>query len=147
MEEKTKNHSWIWWLLGLIIACSVTGIMVYNNEPEIDKLFHQTDEMTEESYVVNEDTAYIAPTIQEVLEFRKHLQECKRVDSIFLTMPDVCLIDILANYGTSLSNHEIVYIYEANPETYNAVQSGARAQKLKQQFEPDSIPKKPEPEK
>ena len=47
------------------------------------------------------------------------------------TMPDVILIDILLQHGTSLSNSNIVTIYESNKERYNNVMSGARVQQYK----------------
>lgn len=145
--EQKKSHNWIWWLIALIIACVTTGFVVHNNGPKIDKLLNHGNNIELQENIVCEDTVYTEPTIQDVLEFRDYARECNRVDSIFLTMPDVVLIDILRNHGTGLSNSEIVYIYENNPDTYNAVQSGARSQKYKEQIKPDSLPMKPIPEK
>lgn len=145
--EQKKSHNWIWWLIALVIACVTTGFIVHNNGPEIDKLLNHESGIELQESIVCEDTAYAAPTIQDILEFRNYTRECKRIDSIFLTMPDVVLIDILRNYGTELSNSDIVYIYESNHDTYNAVQSGAKSQKYKEQIEPDSLPTKPIPEK
>lgn len=145
--EKKKSYNWILWLIGLMAACILTGFVVHNNGPKIDEFLNRGNDIELQESTVNEDTIYTAPTIQEILEFRKYAKECKRIDSIFLTMPDVVLIDILRNHGTQLSNSEIVYIYEDNPETYNAVQSGARSQKYKDQIEPDSLPAKPIPNK
>lgn len=145
--EKKKSHNWIWWLIAMIIACVTTGFIVHNNGPEIDKLLNRGNDIGLQESIVCEDTTYAEPSIQDILEFREHARECKRIDSIFMTMPDVVLIDILMNHGTSLSNSDIVYIYKNNPETYNAVQSGARAQRYKEQIEPDSLPTKPIPDK
>ena len=60
---------------------------------------------------------------------REQMREDRRVDSVFLAMPKVVLIDILMQHGTSLSIKDMVYIYESNTSTYNTVLSGARAQK------------------
>lgn len=146
MEEK-KSFSWVWWLITLILACGIVGFVVHNNSEKIDNFFHQ-EEIEECAVTDSTDIQQPELTIQEVLEFREHLRECQRIDSVFMAMPEVVLIDILMNHGTNLSNSDIVYIYEANPDTYNAVQSGARAQKYKEelehkQIEPDTIPEKP----
>lgn len=138
-NEKKSSFSWVWWLILLILACILTGFIVHNNGPKIDSFFGFENPEDTQKYVVQEDTAIHVTTIQEVLNFREHIRECKRIDSIFLTIPDVVLIDILANHGTHLSNTDIVYIYESNPDTYNAVQSGARSQKYKEQLEHKQI--------
>lgn len=147
-EEQKSSFSWVWWLVFLILACVITGFVVHKKGPEISKFINQKEnDVKLQECIVDEDTTYTATSIQDVLEFREHIRECNRIDSIFLTMPDVVLIDILVNHGTELSNADIVYIYENNPDTYNAVQSGARAQKYKEQLnykqiKPDTIPKK-----
>lgn len=140
-----KKNNWIWWLIALVFACTATGIVVHKYGEKVDKLFHH--EPVEEEMLCSEDTVYEEiPTIEDVLELRKDIREYQRIDSVFLAMPEVVLIDILMNHGTELSTQEIVSIYESNPETYNAVMSGARSQKFKEQIEPDTIPKKSEPE-
>lgn len=142
--ENKKSYSWIWWLIGLIAACTLTGFMVHNNGPKIDEFFgHKYPVESQE--VVEDTTVYDVPTIQEVLEFRRQAQELKRADSLFLTIPDVVLIDILSNHGTELSSYDIMCIYEGNPKIYNAVQSGARAQLFKESL-PDSLSKQPQPD-
>lgn len=59
-------------------------------------------------------------TPEDVLQFRKHLRECQRVDSVYMSIPDIVLLAILMNHGTDLSNLEIVTIYESNKEIYDA---------------------------
>lgn len=142
--ENKKSYSWIWWLIGLIAACTLTGFIVYNNGPKIDE-FYGIFTPKESQEVVEDTTVYDVPTIQEVLEFRRQAQELKRADSLFLTIPDVVLIDILSNHGTELSSYDIMCIYEGNPKIYNAVQSGARAQLFKESL-PDSLSKQPQPD-
>lgn len=58
-------------------------------------------------------------TPEDVLQFRKHLRECQRVDSVYMSIPDIVLLAILMNHGTDLSNLEIVTIYESNKEIYD----------------------------
>lgn len=145
-EQQKKSHNWIWWLIAIIAACTITGFLVHNNESKIDKFFScVNNKELQEQETMHNDSVYaedIEYTISDILEFRRHIRECNRIDSVYMNMPEVVLIDILMNYGTEMDPAEIVYIYESNPDTYNAVQSGARAQKYKEQFEPDSIPKK-----
>lgn len=142
--ENKKSYSWIWWLIGLIAACTLTGFIVHTNGPKIDEFFGH-EYPVESQEVVEDTTVYDVPTIQEVLEFRRQAQELKRADSLFLTIPDVVLIDILSNHGTELSSYDIMCIYEGNPKIYNAVQSGARAQLFKESL-PDSLSKQPQPD-
>lgn len=59
-------------------------------------------------------------TPEDVLQFRKHLRECQRVDSVYMSIPDIVLLAILMNHGTDLSNLEIVTIYESNKDIYDA---------------------------
>ena len=47
------------------------------------------------------------------------MMECRRVDSIFLIMPEPILVSILTTHGVNLKNKEIVDIYERNKEYYN----------------------------
>lgn len=58
-------------------------------------------------------------TPEDVLQFRKHLRECQRVDSVYMSMPDIVLLAILMNHGTDLSTTEIVTIYESNKDIYD----------------------------
>lgn len=83
-------------------------------------------EVQEDPQVIIEEPV---TTIQDILDMREQMREDRRVDSVFLAMPKVVLIDILMQHGTSLSIKDIIYIYESNTSTYNTVLSGARAQK------------------
>lgn len=44
-------------------------------------------------------------------------------------MPEAILVDILMTHGTSLSNSDIVYIYESNKEHFKDIKTGADIQK------------------
>lgn len=58
-------------------------------------------------------------TPEDVLQFREQIRECMRVDSVYMSMPDIVLLAILMNYGTDLSTTEIVTIYESNKDIYD----------------------------
>lgn len=130
--SKGKNSAVTWGLatiliiLGMLIA-SVLTFIHYN---KVNNLINSEKNDAEQFCV---DTAYTetVPTIQEILQFREDAKYYMHVDSVFLTMPDVVLIDILRQHGTSLSNSDIVTIYESNRSTYNKVMSGARSQHYK----------------
>ena len=126
-----KNHNWGWWLILVLVASIITGLAVYYHE-------HHQERFVEEDPELQSDEI----TIKDVLDTRNYLLEAQHIDSVFLHMPEVVLIDILMTHGTSLSNADIVDIYESYPETYNSVLSGARAQK----YLTDSLTLKPQPE-
>lgn len=120
----------VWVIVAIIAFIGMIAAIVYAERVTIKNFF--TGENQEEVQIEN-DSTYEDPmcvlTIQEILDMREDMRETKRIDSVFLAMPQVVLIDILMNHGTSLSIKDIVYIYESNTSTYNDVLSGARAQK------------------
>lgn len=81
----------------------------------------------------------IAPTVQEVLEWREQLRYEKFADSVYLAMPTQILTNILVTKGTDLSNTEIVGIYLSNKEYYDNAIKGAMD--IQKQYIPDSMPK------
>lgn len=120
----------VWVTVAIIAFIGMIAAIVYAERVTIKNFF--TGENQEEVQIEN-DSTYEDPmcvlTIQEILDMREYIRETKRIDSVFLAIPQVVLIDILMNHGTSLSIKDIVYIYESNTSTYNDVLSGARAQK------------------
>lgn len=126
--ENRSSSKLGWYFLLTMIAIIVTGVVMHWQHDNIAKLINP-----EKQEIVCTDTASIAVepvrTIQDVLQFRKEVREEKRIDSIFMSIPDVVLIDILINHGTLLSNGDIVYIYESNKSTYNTVLRGTEVQK------------------
>lgn len=120
----------VWVTVAIIAFIGMIAAIVYAERVTIKNFF--TGENQEEVQIEN-DSTYEDPmcvlTIQEILDMREDIRETKRIDSVFLAIPQVVLIDILMNHGTSLSIKDIVYIYESNTSTYNNVLSGARAQK------------------
>lgn len=136
MENELQNSSRgrgsaiAWSLAIILIGMLVASILTFICHDKVDNLINPEKDNVEQVCV---DTAYteVVPTIQEVLQFREDTKHYMHIDSVFLTMPDVVLIDILRQHGTSLSNSDIVTIYESNRSTYNKVMSGARSQHYK----------------
>lgn len=108
----------VWVVLITLALIGMMGAIIYNGVNQ--------EEVQEDPQVIIEEPV---TTIQDILNMREQMREDRRVDSVFLAMPKVVLIDILMQHGTSLSIKDIIYIYESNTSTYNTVLSGARAQK------------------
>lgn len=121
-----KSSKGFCWLLVAIAAVIATGVIVFMCHEPIAKIVTSKDES-----VCIDTTKVVEPvlTIQEVLKFREDIREGMRIDSIFLAMPEAILIDILMTHGTSLSNSDIVYIYESNKEHFKDVLKGAVIQR------------------
>lgn len=81
----------------------------------------------------------IAPTVQEVLQWRENMRLDKYVDSVFLVIPEQVLTQILVTKGTDLSNHEIVSIYISNKDFYDKLIK--RSMDIQKEYIPDSIPR------
>ena len=81
----------------------------------------------------------VAPTVQEVLQWRESIRLDKYVDSVFLVMPEQVLTQILVTKGTDLSNHEIVSIYISNKDFYDKLIK--RSMDIQKEYIPDSMPK------
>lgn len=121
-----KSSKGFWWLLVAIAVIIATGVIVFVCHEPIAKIVTSEDES-----VCIDTVKAVEPvlTIQEVLKFREDIREGMRIDSIFLAMPEAILIDILMTHGTSLSNSDIVYIYESNKEHFKDVLKGAVIQR------------------
>lgn len=119
-------------------------IVMYLKWDNIKTLFNP--DTIEQGQEITQDEIYddSVPTIQDILEFRVDVIESQRIDSVFLTLPDAILVTILMNYGTELSNKDIVTIYESNKEDYDKVMQGSASQKLIDsiQQKKDSLSKK-----
>ena len=118
-------------VLVVLITLALIGMMgaiIYAERENIANFLNgvNQEEVQEDPQVIIEEPV---TTIQDILDMREQMREDRRVDSVFLAMPKVVLIDILMQHGTSLSIKDMIYIYESNTSTYNTVLSGARAQK------------------
>lgn len=118
----------VWVVLIALALIGMMGAITYAERENIANFLNGVNqkEVQEDPQVIIEEPV---TTIQDILDMREQMREDRRIDSVFLAMPKVVLIDILMQHGTSLSIKDIIYIYESNTSTYNTVLSGARAQK------------------
>lgn len=118
----------VWVVLITLALIGIIGAIIYAERENIANFLNgvNQEEVQEDPQVIIEEPV---TTIQDILDMREQMREDRRIDSVFLAMPKVVLIDILMQHGTSLSIKDMVYIYKSNISTYNTVLSGARAQK------------------
>lgn len=98
----------VFWLIIAIFALIAFVNCVRPRSPK-EKQIPETDTIEQ----------VVAPTVQEVLQWRENMRLDKYVDSVFLVMPEQVLTQILVTKGTDLSNHEIVSIYISNKDFYD----------------------------
>ena len=94
------KSKYVFWLIAAIAALAIFISCASPKEKQIP----ETDTIEQ----------VVAPTVQEVLQWRESMRLDKYVDSVFLVMPEQVLTQILVTKGTDLSNHEIVSIYISN---------------------------------
>lgn len=118
----------VWVVVTILALIGMMGAIIYAERENIANFLNgvNQEEVQEDPQVIIEEPV---TTIQDILDMREQMREDRRIDSVFLAMPKVVLIDILMQHGTSLSIKDMIYIYESNTSTYNTVLSGARAQK------------------
>lgn len=118
----------VWVVLITLALIGMIGAIFYAERKNIANFLNgvNQEEVQEDAHITIEEPV---ATIQDILDMREQMREDRRIDSVFLAMPKVVLIDILMQHGTSLSIKDMIYIYESNTSTYNTVLSGARAQK------------------
>lgn len=118
----------VWVVVTILALIGMIGAVIYAERKNVANFLNgvNQEEVQEDPQVIIEEPV---TTIQDILDMREQMREDRRIDSVFLAMPKVVLIDILMQHGTSLSIKDMIYIYESNISTYNTVLSGARAQK------------------
>lgn len=128
MARPKPSRIIVWVVLITLALIGMMGAIIYAERENIANFLNgvNQEEVQEDPQVIIEEPV---TTIQDILNMREQMREDRRVDSVFLAMPKVVLIDILMQHGTSLSIKDMIYIYESNTSTYNTVLSGARAQK------------------
>jgi hypothetical protein len=67
-------------------------------------------------------------TITDILEARAALREERRIDSVFMAIPDFELAAILMNIGVGSTKADIVYEYELHRKSYEDVKLGREIQ-------------------
>lgn len=128
MARPKPPRTIVWVVLITLALIGMMGAIIYAERENIANFLNDVnqEEVQEDHQVIIEEPV---TTIQDILDMREQMREDRRIDSVFLAMSKVVLIDILMQHGTSLSIKDIIYIYESNTSTYNTVLSGARAQK------------------
>lgn len=140
MARPEPPRKTVWVIVAIIALIGMFGAMIYAERENIANFLNgvNQEKVQEDPQAIIEEPV---TTIQDILDMREQMREDRRIDSVFLAMPKVVLIDILMQHGTSLSIKDMIYIYESNISTYNTVLSGARAQK----YLDDSIKTNPLP--
>lgn len=125
-RQPNRGNTIFWSILFALVLAIFVGVSVYFGHDRIAKSINP-----EKENVSQEPQTEVEPvlTVQDVLQARNDLKESQRVDSVFLSLSDVILVDILMTHGTSLSNSDIVYIYESNKEHFKDVLKGAVIQR------------------
>ena len=95
------KSKYVFWLIAAIVALAIFISCARPRSPK-EKQIPETDTIEQ----------VVAPTVQEVLQWRESMRLDKYVDSVFLVMPEQVLTQILVTKGTDLSNHEIASINE-----------------------------------
>lgn len=102
------KNKYVFWLIAAIVALAIFISCARPCSPK-EKQIPETNTIEQ----------VVAPTVQEVLQWRESMRLNKYVDSVFLVMPEKILTQILVTKGTNLSNHEIVSIYISNKAFYD----------------------------
>lgn len=125
--EPVKRSGCLFISIVVIILALIAGSAGYFAKDTISSYLSK-NKVTEESAVIHQDTVY-SVTISDVLISRETVRESKRVDEVFMNMPDPVLIAVLSKIGTDATIAEIVYEYEYNKDYYTNVKIGADIQK------------------
>lgn len=86
------KSKYVFWLIAAIVALAIFISCARPRSPK-EKQIPETDTIEQ----------VVAPTVQEVLQWRESMRLDKYVDSVFLVMPEQVLTQILVTKGTDLS--------------------------------------------
>lgn len=126
MENQVKSSNTALWVVVVILAAIVAGILVFmfQHENKRNTLKQQLNTVQVDSVT----SEYVAPTVDDVVYYREQLRRDKYLDSIYINMPEVALRAILQEYGTDISGFDIAEAYLRNPEKYKNIKQGADIQ-------------------
>lgn len=113
----------LFYVLSAICMIAIASVVVFTVE-----YYKAQKEKIEE--VLDVEQEEIIPSVSDVLILKREMQYANHCDSVFLTMPDLILVNIITNFGTDLTISQIVDIYESNREVYNKVLDGVESKKL-----------------
>lgn len=137
-----KNGCLIWTIVGLVIIILGLCTIGYLGTDKVTSYFKDSKSEKVECY---EDENLFPtekePTVQDIIEQRTSTKMERRIDSVYMAIPDFELAAILMNIGTTSTKEAIVYEYELHRKLYEDVKLGAEIQKKIIQRHDTVIPK------
>lgn len=85
------------------------------------------------------------PTVYDVLQEREDWKYQNFIDSVYLSMPEQIITQMLVTKGTTISPQEIVEDYLANKQFYH--DTILKSMNIQKKYIPDSLPNKDKPDK
>lgn len=117
-------------VIGLVIIILTMCAIGLIGTDKVASYFTDKETVETVSESDNVDNAVVEPkiTITDILEARAALREERRIDSVFMAIPDFELAAILMNIGISSTKADIVYEYELHKKSYEDVRLGREIQ-------------------
>ena len=118
-------------VIGLVIIILALCTIGFIGTDKITSYFTEKEAVeTTVSESDNVDDVTIEPeiTITDILEARAALRKERRIDSVFMAIPDFELAAILMNIGVGSTKADIVYEYELHKKSYEDVRLGREIQ-------------------
>lgn len=117
-------------VIGLVIIILAMCTIGFIGTDKVASYFtdKKTVETVSESDNVDDVTIEPKITITDILEARAALREERRIDSVFMAIPDFELAAILMNIGVGSTKADIVYEYELHKKSYEDVRLGREIQ-------------------
>ena len=117
-------------VIGLVIIILAMCTIGFIGTDKVASYFTDKETVETVSESDNVDDVTIEPeiTITDILEARAALREKRRIDSVFMAIPDFELAAILMNIGVGSTKADIVYEYELHKKSYEDVRLGREIQ-------------------
>jgi hypothetical protein len=117
-------------VIGLVIIILAMCIVGFIGTDKVASYFTDKETVETVSESDNVDDVVVEPeiTITDILEARAALREERRIDSVFMAIPDFELAAILMNIGVGSTKADIVYEYELHKKSYEDVRLGREIQ-------------------
>lgn len=117
-------------VIGLVIIILAMCAIGFIGTDKVASYFTDKETVETVSESDNVDDVTIEPeiTITDILEARAALREERRIDSVFMAIPDFELAAILMNIGVGSTKADIVYEYELHKKSYEDVRLGREIQ-------------------
>lgn len=117
-------------VIGLVIIILAMCAIGFIGTDKVASYFTDKETVGTVSESDNVDDVTIEPeiTITDILEARAALREKRRIDSVFMAIPDFELAAILMNISVGSTKADIVYEYELHKKSYEDVRLGREIQ-------------------